>query len=385
MKTRKPKILMVYSNMGEGGTQRQRSILSGELCKKYDFTMALFQNIQLFKFYGEIIDIKAPTSENPLISIKNLIKRILSIRKIVHDNQIDVILSSSVIANMVCLLTKKLFRIDTPLVITFNNSLKEKADDMGIKGTVSLFANRHLANYADKIVSVSKVLSEEISRMGFPREKAITIYNGLAINEMLEKTKEPIEEEYKRFFKKAVPVIISVGRLTRQKNYSSLIEAFSMLRQRHNARLVLVGSGDEIDILKNQCRTLGISDDVLFTGWHKNPYKFLNRSNVFVLSSLWEGFPNVLIEAMALGLPVISTNCPTGPDEIITNDNNGILIPINDNVALYEALKRIISNRKLAHDISVNGKKRANDFSIQSIAKEWDRLFHELINKRSNS
>ncbi len=371
--------------MGEGGTQRQRSILSGELCKKYDFTMALFQNIQLFKFYGEIIDIKAPTSENPLISIKNLIKRILSIRKIVHDNQIDVILSSSVIANMVCLLTKKLFRIDTPLVITFNNSLKEKADDMGIKGTVSLFANRHLANYADKIVSVSKVLSEEISRMGFPREKAITIYNGLAINEMLEKTKEPIEEEYKRFFKKAVPVIISVGRLTRQKNYSSLIEAFSMLRQRHNARLVLVGSGDEIDILKNQCRTLGISDDVLFTGWHKNPYKFLNRSNVFVLSSLWEGFPNVLIEAMALGLPVISTNCPTGPDEIITNDNNGILIPINDNVALYEALKRIISNRKLAHDISVNGKKRANDFSIQSIAKEWDRLFHELINKRSNS
>lgn len=383
MESSKPKILMVYSNLGDGGTQRQRSILSGELHKKYELLMALFQNIQLFPFYGEIIDIKAATSKNPLISFKNLFKRILTIRNIIKQRNINIILSSSVIANMVCLLTKKIFHLNTPLIITFNNSLRDKSADMGIKGTISLFLNFRLAFNADKIVCVSNTLTREIIEMGFDKNKSKTIYNGLAIQEMEEKAKEPLEDEFKGFFTKNIPVIISVGRLTRQKNYSSLIKAFALLRKNHVARLVLVGGGEELEKLKEDCLLMGISDDVLFTGWQKNPYKFIKKSSIFVLSSLWEGFPNVLIEAMCLGLPVVSTNCPTGPDEIITHNIDGMLIPVNDPNSLNNALEQLITNKRLNKKIKTLGRKRALDFSIQNIASEWDQLFRDLLNNKS--
>lgn len=375
----KRKILMVYSNLGDGGTQRQRSILSKELCKRYQLSLALFQNIQLFEFYGDIIDIDAPTSRNPLVSFKNMFKRIRKLHEIIIRLDPDIIFSSSVISNMVCLITKKFYKIKKPLVITFNNSVEKKSEDMGIKGPISTFFNVRLSRYADRVVTVSKVLEEEVIGMGFLKEKTLTIYNGLDFSEMNEKADEPVEDKYSGFFSDTSPIIVSVGRLSAQKNYTMLIDSFARLRGEKDARLVIIGDGEEYEALSARCRKLGISDYVLFTGWVKNPYKYLKQSDIFVLSSLWEGFPNVLLEAMALGLPVISTDCPTGPNEIITNDDVGVLVPVNDIDALFHRMKDILSDKNLWKKLSLNGKKRAMDFSIEKKAKEYENLFEELL------
>ncbi len=379
--SQKRNILFIYSNLGDGGTQRQRSILSQELCKDYDLYIAIFQNIQLFPFHGEVIDIDAPTSGNPLISIYNLFKRIVVIKRLIKRLQVDIIFSSSMISNMVCLLVKFLYRVKPPLVITFNNSLREKAEDMGLKGSISLFLNKRLIKYADKIITVSRALEHEIIEMGFPREKTITIYNGIAFDEMEEKSKERIDVEHAGFFNPRVPVIISVGRLTKQKNYGGLLDAFAKLRESVNARLVLIGDGTEKNYLLDKSLYLGIDKDDLLTGWVKNPYKYLKKSSIFVLSSLWEGFPNVVIEAMGMGLPVISTDCPTGPSEIITHGKTGILIPVDDTNELYEQMMKMMKNEKVRTAIAKNGRKNANNFAINVIAQKYDALFKTILER----
>jgi len=131
--------------------------------------------------------------------------------------------------------------------------------------------------------------------------------------------------------------------------------------------------------LISYCKQLGIESNVLFTGWVKNPYKFLNRSDIFVLSSLWEGLGIVIIEALAIGLPVISTDCPTGPGEIITNEMNGILVPINDPYKLSNAIERVLTNKDLKEKLIKNGLKRAKEFSIVERTKELNKIIDECI------
>jgi glycosyltransferase involved in cell wall biosynthesis len=308
-----------------------------------------------------------------------MFKRVKKLHEIILGLDPDIIFSSSVISNMVCLITKKYYKIDKPLVITFNNSIEKKSEDMGIKGPISTFFNVRLSRYADRVVTVSKVLEEEVLGMGFSKDKTVTIYNGLDFNEMNEKAVETIEEKSEGFFSDKCPVVVSVGRLSAQKNYTMLIDSFSRLRKEMNVRLVIVGDGEDFEMLSTMCRKYGIANDVLFTGWVKNPYKYLKRSDIFVLSSLWEGFPNVLLEAMALGLPVISTDCPTGPNEIITSDDVGVLIPVNDTDALFNRMKDILTDKKLRKKLSINGKKRAMEFSIEKKAKEYENLFEEML------
>ena len=121
------------------------------------------------------------------------------------------------------------------------------------------------------------------------------------------------------------------------------------------------------DNLENYTKELDISHNVVFLGFQSNPFKYLSRATVFVLSSLWEGFGNVIIEAMACGIPVISTRCPSGPDEIITNEVNGLLVPVGDMNALAKAILRLLEDESLRKRIAEAGRKRAEDFRVKLI------------------
>ena len=139
-------------------------------------------------------------------------------------------------------------------------------------------------------------------------------------------------------------MVLGIGRLTRQKGFDVLLSAFARLRQHHSARLVILGDGPDRRDLLSQASHHGIRDDVAFLGFVPNPYPHLARSALFVLSSRWEGSPNVLTEAMALGTPVVATDCESGPREILEGGRHGPLVPVDDVEALAVAMAQVLDN-----------------------------------------
>ncbi len=131
--------------------------------------------------------------------------------------------------------------------------------------------------------------------------------------------------------------------MEKQKDFPSLIKAFAIVRKVQRARLVILGSGKDRQQLNNLVRELGLQDDVALIGFVDNPYAYLARSHVFVLSSAWEGFGNVIVESLALGMPVVSTNCPNGPAEILDNGKYGDLVSVGDSEAMAQAILRVLS------------------------------------------
>ena len=143
-------------------------------------------------------------------------------------------------------------------------------------------------------------------------------------------------------------------------------------------RLMILGDGPEKEKLTHLAFQMGLSKDVAFLGFQENPFKYMKKASVFVLSSLQEGFGNVIIEAMACGAPVISTNCPTGPGEIIQHMENGILVPVGGQQQMAQAILAVLENPALAKKLSLEGKKRAEFFSVEKSVKEYEKVFLEL-------
>ena len=208
-----------------------------------------------------------------------------------------------------------------------------------------------------------------------------------------------IEDKYDDFFKGKV--ITSMGRLEHQKGQVHLIKAFSKIKQElPGIKLLIIGQGSLEKQLKGLVEFLGIADDVKFIGYTKNPFKYIKRSKLFVLTSLYEGFPNALCEAMACGVPVISSDCKSGPREILSAGKDlrreifgiefadyGVLVPVINNDISYNdtnlsegemilaiAMKKIIVDKKLWSRYSSKALQRVNDFSISSMMKKWEEI-----------
>jgi len=204
------------------------------------------------------------------------------------------------------------------------------------------------------------------------KKKIEIIYNPIDSEKIMKLKEEEVEDLR---IKGCKSFIIAVGRLTKQKGYPYLLRAYSRICKEIYEKLIILGTGEDEEKLKSLVNELGIRDSVFFLGFQKNPYKFMKRASLFVSSSLWEGFPNVILEAKALGVPVISTDCHSGPSEIITNGKNGILVPPADEKALSEAMLNLLKNKNLRRRFSIKGKKRAEYFSIEKILPQYEELF----------
>jgi glycosyltransferase involved in cell wall biosynthesis len=139
-----------------------------------------------------------------------------------------------------------------------------------------------------------------------------------------------------------IPVILGAGRLTLQKDFQTLVQAFAMVRAVRPCRLIILGEGRQKELLLNQASSLGIDADMALPGFTPNPYVYMRHAKLFVLSSRWEGSPNVLTEAMALGVPVVSTDCPSGPSEILAQGRIAPLVPVGDQQALAQAMISVL-------------------------------------------
>ena len=205
-----------------------------------------------------------------------------------------------------------------------------------------------------------------------------TVHNGIDIEEIIEKS-ETVDTSSRahKYFHDGCPVLVATGRLHIQKGYPYLLEAFRIVNETAEARLIIIGDGRLKNKLLLKAKSLGINEKVDMVG-EKMPYGYMRHGDIFVLSSLWEGFGLVLLEAMSLGMSVVSTDCDYGPNEIIENERSGLLVPVADPPKLASAILRLIRNEKLRADLAVEAKKRAQYFSSDRMVSGYEEIFVNL-------
>ena len=208
---------------------------------------------------------------------------------------------------------------------------------------------RRTYGMADVVVAVSDRLADDLAAVtGLPRELITTIYNPVVGRDLSQQALAPVEHPW--FAPGQPPVLLGCGRLTEQKDFPTLIRAFARVRAAGSARLVILGGAKDPDKCAERrarlmalARQLGVADHVDLPGYVRNPYPFMARAGVFVLSSRFEGLPGALIQALACGCPVVSTDCPTGPEEILEGGRFGPLVPMGDDVRMADAIQAILA------------------------------------------
>ena len=227
---------------------------------------------------------------------------------------------------------------------------------------------------SDKIIAVSHALNDSLHEHKLLMGKTVTIYNPINIADIQER----VAQKNPFGFNTGTKIIVGVGRLNPQKRFDTLIRAFAEVRRAiPNTKLVIVGEGDDRETLKQLAVSLGIHDDVLLVGFQENPYAYMGHADVFVLSSQWEGLGNVVIEALAAGVPVVATNCEFGPPEILEHGEYGTLVPVGDVTSLADGVKGALelSDTQKAAQVE-RGRERAKHFSLDRIIAQYEEIFN---------
>jgi glycosyltransferase involved in cell wall biosynthesis len=283
----------------------------------------------------------------------------------------DVVLSFLFYPNNIAILAKILSRNRARIILS-EHGMPSFALSRSKAPVTQIFIKwlpRFLYKKADKVICVSQSLENEIQSIyRLPSEKTSVIYNPLNMDEILRLSAEDVQHPW---FKEKIPVIINVGSLGPVKGHVFLLQAFKLVLAKHRCRLMILGGGLMENSLKQLAAQLGIQDDVAFLGFQDNPFKYLSRSTMFVLSSLSEVFPMVLLEAMCCGLPVIST-AYTGADEIITSGTNGLLVPPADKEALASAIGALIENRDYAVKLAEAARGNLGKFEANKITRIYE-------------
>jgi len=251
--------------------------------------------------------------------------------------------------NLVALWARRLAKVSTRVVvsehITLSPGMKENLKKRQWRWRFLPPLVHRMYSWADAIIAVSSGVADDLSlTTSISRECITTTYNPVVTPELFSKAQVPLDHPW--FTPGNPPVILGVGRLCEQKDFPTLIKAFARVRAKRDARLIILGEAKHSEYrteLTTLAAQLGIADDAALPGFVANPFAYMARTAVFVLSSAWEGLPSVLIEALACGCPVISTDCPSGPAEILENGKYGPLVPVGDDVALADAICSVLN------------------------------------------
>jgi glycosyltransferase involved in cell wall biosynthesis len=249
-----------------------------------------------------------------------------------------VLVSSLTHANLVALWASRLAGRSTPVVVTVHNTMSQATTERsGWAVRLEPYLMRTFYPWARSVVAVSCGAADDLaSTLGLPREQVRVVYNPVITPELLALSRQPPDHPW--FEPGQPPVILGAGRFTGQKDFPTLIRAFAEVRRQLPARLIILGEGDGRGSLETLIGELGLTDDVALPGFRENAMAYMARSALFVLSSAWEGLPTVLIEALAAGARVVSTDCPSGPREILQDGRLGSLVPVGDPPALAAAI-----------------------------------------------
>jgi glycosyltransferase involved in cell wall biosynthesis len=279
----------------------------------------------------------------------------------------DALLSALNHSNLAAIWARRLAGVPTRLVLSERNTLSVRARRSGERSLRALPAMiRRFYPWADAVTAVSEGVADDLARVtGIPRSAIATTWNPVVSPALLVAAAQPLEHPW--FRPGEPPVVLGAGKLRPQKDFGTLIDAFARVRAARPARLVILGEGPEESRLRVRARRLGVSADVALEGFVANPFAYMARAAVFALSSAWEGLPAVLIQAMACGCPVASTDCPSGPAEILEGGKHGPLVPVGDAEALAGAILRLLA----APGDREGLRRRAADFSVDRIVERY--------------
>lgn len=371
----KKKIMFLLPNFYQAGGHRVVSELSLNLPENIGQTLVLFENKVSFPFKGNLISLDIPLSNNFIFRAFYFLVALARFKKIVKREKPDYIMGFGVPANIINILSNKksILRVDTFLSSSNGNLYKILA--------------RNLFHRAPQVICVSKRAAKDlVENFNIEEGKIKVIYNPLDINKIRALAKGPLTTDQEKIFGK--PVIISTGRLVEGKNFVLLIKVFKKVKEKiKDAQLVILGEGEMMPELEKVISDLNLKGEVHLLGWQENPFKFLSKAKLFVLASLQEGLPYCLLEAMACGIPVISTDCKSGPREILAPQTDvemeaqdieyaefGILTPVSNEGVLGNAIISVLTDATLERNLAEKSRERAEDFDVKKIIKKWDFL-----------
>ena len=386
---------------------------SVELAKHYVVTETVFNldGGDLYPSENSVVSLDVNGGGSALAKIQNFRRRISRFRQLRERLRPAVVISHLEGADYINLLSGGPGKI----ILCVHGS---KLHDTNIRGPVGWLRKNVLIpmlyNRADRIVTVSRdIISELVDGFGVKREKVLTINNFFEVAQIEAKSQEPLTAAEAAVYGTA-PVLVTSGRLTLQKNQSPLLSCFAALLRRRPAKLIFLGDGELREVLTTHARALGLRVyaaweapaeltpdlDVYFLGMQQNPFKYLRSAAVFVFPSAWEGFPMALGEAMICGLPVLSTDCPTGPREMLApatanpvtplrraeRGDYGILLPIPTqpatlvaNLAIWtDAIDSLLADTNEQKYLGNLARKRMQDFTRERIFGQWVKLVEEV-------
>lgn len=354
------RIALLFSNFHTGGIQRVRLKLAKGFIER-----GLDVDLVVINSSGELhsriphgvktIDLKAGRT---LLALPSLVRYL-------KNHPVDALLSSQPHINALAVVARRLARKSVRLVVGEHTDLGQILEyESGEHFRPYLI--RLFYPHADQILAVSQGVAESITRgarIG-PR-KIQVIYNPIELAILEAKSIELPTHPW--LLDETIPVILAVGRLNIAKDYPTLIRAFGLLQKKRELRLVILGDGGERTRLERIIAEENLDDCVALPGFVDNPYAYMSRASAFVLSSVFEGFPNALLEALACGVPVVSTNCHSGPMEILAGGQYGALVPVGDAAAMAEAIAFALDQPLPA----ANAKARAAEFSLDIICDQY--------------
>jgi len=328
------RIALFLRTLGGGGAERVLLNLASGFIQHgldVDLVVSAGEGLDLWTIPDgvRVIDLNAPRLSASLSALIQYLRR----------ERPHALIPSLHYANEVALVAKYLSGVPTKVLIPEHNFLSRelKSHERGSRKWLIPLAMRWLYPLADAVVAVSQGVATDLEMLtGLPSDRIHTIYNPVILPDLQERAQAPLDHPW--FKSGEPPVILGVGRLEPQKDFPTLIRAFAQVRKIRPARLVILGWGPDRPQLEALVEELKLGDDVWMPGFVNNPFAYMARASVFVLSSAWEGMSNVLVEAMAVGTPVVSTNCQSGPAEVLKDDKYGALVPVGDSVAMANAM-----------------------------------------------
>lgn len=356
------KIALFLPDLGGGGAQRivltlakgfvNHGIIVDLILIKAEgpFLLDVPENVNLISLLGA-------SNSRSLFGVLSVIYKLINY---LRENRPDFLVSSMSRPNILACISKCLSNTKAQLI------LREDNTELNVSDWATRLAMRFFYRRANGCIAISNGVKQDLMHVFYvPSDKIYNVYNPVDIHHVRLMSEEEIKDPW--FQPDDIPIIIGVGRLVVQKDFFTLIHAFAMARAIRELKLVILGEGPQRLELENLIHSLNMENDVLMPGFVSNPYAYMNRSDVFVLSSKWEGLGVVVIEALALGMQVVSTNCHSGPAEILENGRYGELVPVGDIEELANALLRALDGSVEEAELYI----RAEEFSPEKVVPQY--------------
>ena len=369
------RLMIVRPTMGQGGADRVTLTLLQHLER------SLFSpSLVLMRPEGELLN-EVP-DDIPILSLdaSRLWNAWLPLKRLFEANQPEIVFSTCSGANIPVTIAHLLSPGSRRLVLSERNVLFHGG--VGPKRLTLNLLKALLYRGADEITVVSDGVKKDLmTKLRIPVDRISVVHNPIDIEEIREKATLPIPHPW---FREDVPIILGVGRLVHEKDFRTLIDAFQQVRVSHPSRLVILGEGPLRRNLEKQIRELLLQDHVLLPGYDPNPFPYMARATVFVLSSRDEGLPNVLLQSMACETPVIATRCHSGPEEIITNGSDGLLVPVGDSAAMAGAIVSVLESPELQRQLVAKARESMRRFSAEVVLERYTEAAWPYVSPRNN-